>query len=169
LEEEALRELTAVGDTFGRAACLQYLGYIAEQAGDAAGAARRFSEAHEEFSRAGARANALDCTAGLARCALAQGELEAARQAAAEVWQHLADHSSAGLELPGLAYLTCVEVFEALGELETSRAALAAGYRDVMARAEKISDPEWRQSFLENVPEHRALVAQWERSQAGPG
>jgi class 3 adenylate cyclase/tetratricopeptide (TPR) repeat protein len=169
LEEEALRELTAVGDTFGRAACLQYLGYIAEQAGDAAGAARRFSEAHEEFSRAGARANALDCTAGLARCALAQGEPEAARQAAAEVWQHLVNHGPAGMELPGLAYLTCAEVFEALDEPVPAREALAAGYREVMARAEKISDPEWRQSFLENVPEHRALVAQWERGQAGPG
>ena len=139
------------------------------QAGDAAGAARQFGEAHEGFSRAGALANALECTAGLARCALAQGQLDSARQAAAEVWQYLADHGPAGLELPALAYLTCVEVFEALEEPEPARAALAAGYREVMARAEKISDPEWRQSFLDNVPEHRALVAQWERSQAGNG
>ena len=32
-----------------------------------------------------------------------------------------------------------------------------------MERAEKISDPEWRKSFLENIPEHRALVDMWER------
>jgi class 3 adenylate cyclase/tetratricopeptide (TPR) repeat protein len=169
LEDEALRELTTVGDAFGRAGCLLYLGCIAEQAGDAAGAARRFGEAREEFSRLEARAKVLDCSAGLARCALAQGQLEAARQAAAEVWQVLSDDGPAGLELPALGYLTCVEVFEALGELETARAALAAGYREVMTRAEKISKPEWRQSFLDNIPEHRALVAQWERSQAGPG
>jgi hypothetical protein len=45
---------------------------------------------------------------------------------------------------------------------------LEAGYRDLMARADKFTDPEWRQSFLDNIPEHRALVAQWERSEAGP-
>jgi tetratricopeptide (TPR) repeat protein len=169
LEEEALRELTAMSDVFGQAACLLYLGHIAEQARDAAGAARRFSEAHEAFGRAGARAPALDCMAGLARCALAQGQLEAARQAAAEVWQQLADRGPAGMDLPGLAYLICGEVFEALGEPGPAGEVLTAGYREIMARAEKISDPERRQSYLENVPEHRALVAQWERSQAGRG
>jgi len=169
LEEEALRELIAVGDVNARGSCLEYLGNIAEQAGDAVGAARRFGEALVDFTRAGSRAYGVDCTAGLARCALAQGQLETARGSAAEVWQHLSEHSSAGLELPALAYLTCAEVFETLGELETWRAALAAGYHDLMARAEKISDPEWRQTFLGNIPEHRALVAQWERSQAAPG
>jgi hypothetical protein len=30
--------------------------------------------------------------------------------------------------------------------------------------AGKISDPEWRKSFLENVPEHRAIIEMWERN-----
>src|SRR4030095_3807057 len=103
-EDAALIELTVVGDAFGRAYCLLYLGFTSEQAGDGAGAARRFGEAHEGFSPEGVRAKSLDCTAGLARCALAQGQLDGARQAANEVWQYLADHGPAGLELPGLAY-----------------------------------------------------------------
>jgi len=166
-EEAALRELNAVGDVFGQAACRLYLGYIAEQAGDPAGAARRYGDALEDCRRAGMRTGTIDCTAGLARCELAQGQLEAARQAVTQVWEYLADHGTAGMELLGLAYLTCVEVFEALGEPALARAALAAGYREIMARADKLTDPEWRQAFLENLPEHRALVAQWERSQGG--
>ena len=35
-----MREMTAIGDAFGRAACLLYMGHIIEHAGDAAGAAR---------------------------------------------------------------------------------------------------------------------------------
>jgi hypothetical protein len=32
-----------------------------------------------------------------------------------------------------------------------------------MARAEKISDPEWHNAFLSDVPEHRAIVEMWEK------
>jgi len=32
----------------------------------------------------------------------------------------------------------------------------------LMERADKISDPDWRKSFLENVPEHLALIEMWE-------
>jgi hypothetical protein len=106
----------------------------------------------------------VDCTAGLARCSLAQGQLEAAREFALEVWNHLSVHGPDGLELPTLCYQTCADIFDALGESENSRAAIEAGYRDLMVRAEKISDVEWRKSFLDNVSEHRAIVELWERS-----
>jgi len=35
-----------------------------------------------------------------------------------------------------------------------------------MRRADSISDASWRESFIENVPEHRELSALWDR-QAG--
>jgi len=34
----------------------------------------------------------------------------------------------------------------------------------LMEFANTINVPEWRQSFLENVPDHRALIEMWERS-----
>ncbi len=37
-------------------------------------------------------------------------------------------------------------------------AAVEAGYRELMGRAEKISDPQWRKAFLSDVPEHRAII-----------
>lgn len=107
---------------------------------------------------------AAEALAGMARCAFAQGDLEGAKRHASELWAHLQiQGSKATMEMPALTYQTCADIFDALGEPELARAALEAGHRDVMGRAEKISDPEWRKSFLENIPEHRALVDLWER------
>jgi hypothetical protein len=52
---------------------------------------------------------------------------------------------------------------DALDDPATSRAALEAGYGELMACADKISRPEWRKLFLENMPERRAIVEMWER------
>ena len=51
----------------------------------------------------------------------------------------------------------------ALDDPATSRRALEAGYRELRECADKISNPKWPKSFLENVPEHRAIVEMWER------
>jgi hypothetical protein len=32
-----------------------------------------------------------------------------------------------------------------------------------MSLADKIGDVEWRESFVKNVPEHRALLEMWSR------
>lgn len=53
---------------------------------------------------------------------------------------------------------------DALHAPATSWRALETGYREWMTRAEKIGDPDWRKSFLENVSEHRAIVEMWERT-----
>ena len=34
---------------------------------------------------------------------------------------------------------------------------------DALEAQAPLDDPEWRRSFLENVPEHRAIVDLWER------
>jgi hypothetical protein len=79
----------------------------------------------------------------------------------------LSQHGTAGIERPTLCYQTCADIFDALGDPQTSRAAVEAGYRQLMTRAEKISDPDWRRSFIDNIPEHRAIFELWERKQAG--
>ena len=43
----------------------------------------------------------------------------------------------------------------------TAWAIIEAAHELVMARAEKISDPLWRRTFLENVPSNRAVVERW--------
>jgi hypothetical protein len=44
-------------------------------------------------------------------------------------------------------------------------AILEAGYKFLMERAEKITNPEWKKSYLENFPEHREIVAKWQALQ----
>ncbi|HEV8339343.1 MAG TPA: adenylate/guanylate cyclase domain-containing protein [bacterium] len=163
LLEESLHDMTAVGDAWGRAATLQYLALVLEQTGDLSGAARRFEEAQSVFARS-SHAWAMDALAGIARCALAQGRLDEARRHATDLWTYLAETGPKGIEHPVWAYLTCADIFDALGQREQARAAVESGYRELMERAEKISNPEWRKSFLENVPEHRSIVEMWEHA-----
>ncbi len=179
LVEQALDELRTTGDASLLAFCQNYLGLIAEGAGDYAGAAQRFADAQERLNSLGMNALATDALAGLARCALAQGRLEEARQQASEVWKYLTEHAAEGMEFPTRAYLTVVDIFDALGPSappatgagfaqddarQLLREVVEAGYRELMARADKISDAGWRKSFLENVQEHREMVEMYERS-----
>ncbi|HEV8339344.1 MAG TPA: adenylate/guanylate cyclase domain-containing protein [bacterium] len=162
--EQSLQDFTAVGDAFGRAASFQYLALVMEHTGDSSGAARRFDEAKNVFTERGSIAFAMDAVAGLARCALSQGRLEEARRFVTELWSYLSENGPKGLEQATLAYLTCVDILDALGQSEGARTALEAGYRELSARAERISNAEWRKSFLENVPENRTIVEMWEQA-----
>jgi len=157
--EQAIRELATIGDRFGQAAGQSYLGLIAEQSGEAAHAAQHFAAACAQFDEIGARSFAADARAGLARSQLQLDRLPDAQQLASEVWNYLQQHGPQGLEFPMRAYSTCAEIFAAGGAATEAQAALAAGYQELQTRAAKISDAAWRQSFLENIPEHRALGA----------
>jgi hypothetical protein len=108
---------------------------------------------------------AIDALAGLARCALAEGHLKQAQTHIARVWDYLQRSGVRGMEFPIWSYQTCAEVYRELGEPAKSRAALEMGYAELMARAKQISDADWRQSFLKNVPEHRAVQEMWESEQ----
>jgi hypothetical protein len=62
-----------------------------------------------------------------------------------------------------LAYESCALVFESAGDSAAHQAIVEASYGELMKRAQRISDDTWRDSYLHNVPEHRALVARWEK------
>ena len=97
-----------------------------------------------------------------ARCLLALGRREEALPLATEVWEYLREHGTVGMENPSRAYLCAADVFAAIETGGVSAQALIeAGYQDTMQRAEKISDLEWRQSFLENVVENRMIIEKW--------
>lgn len=168
LIEQSLSEVTASGDQWGRAGALEGWGLGLEDSGDFAGAERRHVEAKETFMSVGAVAGAYEATAGLARCALAQGRLDEARHHVTELWNYLQEHGAENMDSNARVYPTCADIFDALGDVEKSRAAIEAGYRDLMRSAEKISSPEWRKSFLENNRFNRSMVEMWERLQASP-
>jgi class 3 adenylate cyclase/tetratricopeptide (TPR) repeat protein len=163
--EQARGEFSSVGDRFGTAVGASYLGLVRESQGALPGAAQCYGEATEALTRMGMVGFANDARAGLARCALAQEELGAAGRHAVDLWSYLRTQGAGGMEFPGWAYSTCVEVFDTLGDLPNAGSAAEAGYAELVRRAERISEPEWRASYLENVPEHRALRAKWEQLQ----
>lgn len=169
LEEQALAEFYIAGGASGHAVTLVYLGYIAEQAGNYAQAGAHLAAARDEFSRIGENSFKTEAQAGQARCALAQGQLEEARQWSEEVWAYLCEHGPELMDSPSRVYLSVADTFDALNMAPESRAAVEAGYAELMSRADKISEPEWRQSFLENVEEHRALIERWKGLDAPVG
>jgi class 3 adenylate cyclase/tetratricopeptide (TPR) repeat protein len=154
---QAVAGLEAVGDLFGCAAGLAYLGLVSELDLDWETAGRLHQQAREKFARLGVDGYTVDALAGIARCALAQGDHQTGRQSVEQVWGYLQEKGPQGLEFPIWVFLTCAQVFAALGDGEKRQAALRQGNRELQQRAAKISDAAWRQSFLENVAEHRAI------------
>lgn len=155
--ERAIADLADVGDVFGMAAGSSYLGQVFELGADWEAARQQYDQASEKFNRLGVEGYAMDALAGAARCSLGQGDHPAARQSAAQLWGYLQEKGSHSLEFPIWGYLTCARVFQALGEWESCQAAVRQGGRELDLRAAKISDSAWRQSFLQNVAEHRAM------------
>lgn len=171
LMEEAGPILDQVGDTFGQAVWCSYLGIVLEAAEQADAADSAFHEAREKLNEIGAVVYAIDALAGLCRCALTKEDFRQAKQYTSELWDYLIRHGAGGLEFPILAYQTCAQVFQSLGDTTKALAAIKAGHDELNTRAEKISELEWRRSFLENVAEHRMIVelsestSGWEQSE----
>ncbi|HEU4743392.1 MAG TPA: tetratricopeptide repeat protein [Meiothermus sp.] len=157
---QALAESQSMGDQYLHAACLKDLGYVYEQQGDRASAKGYFGKAQERFEALGMAPLAMEAVAGLARQALALGHLEEAQAHARALQGYLAEHGASSLPLE--AHLACADVLAALGNPQAAREVLEGGYRDLIERAYKISDPEWRGSFLESVPENRQMLRSWQ-------
>ena len=164
LFEQALPEIFPTQDTRGQVSFLEFLGRVLLAMGDVPGAARRFSEARELASSQGFAARVCESTADLAACAIMQGQLDEARNCVHGAWNHLKEYGWMGMGYPGNVYRTCAETFDALGSMVSFCAILESGHQTLMEVADTINVPAWRQSFLENVPEHRAIMEMWERS-----
>ena len=66
---------------------------------------------------------------------------------------------------PYRVYLTSYHVFQA-NEDARAQTILGDAYRLLQEQANKISDEATRWSFLNNIPAHREVLAEFERSQA---
>lgn len=162
LFEQARSRLEAHGDAFGLGEMHAYKALAQEQLGDVDDASDSYKKAKEMLEEIGLQGFAQDTLAGLARCALVKGDHKEAQKYVSELCDYLDNHEAKNLEFPIQAYQTCANVFEELGDEEKAQDAIKRGYREIISRAEKISDTEWRESFLENVPENLALRERWE-------
>ncbi|MFN2155699.1 MAG: hypothetical protein ACK2UX_10725, partial [Anaerolineae bacterium] len=116
---------------------------------------------HREWGR---RHLIVEPLAGLARVALAQGDLVAALAHVNEILDHIADRPMLyGLFEPLRIYLTCYRVLLANRDPRVSEI-LNAAYRLIQERAATIEDQDLRRSYLENVPAHREIAALWKKA-----
>ena len=101
--------------------------------------------------------------AGLARIALSRDELQEALAHVREIlgvvetWPELD-----GAWDPMRVYGTCYRVLRAVGDLR-AKDVLQTAYRLLQGWAAKIDDKTLRRSYLENVPENREIVAEYEQ------
>jgi tetratricopeptide (TPR) repeat protein len=111
------------------------------------------------FAHADARLH--DASAGIAQVALAQGDTQVAMQAIEALMEHLETHVTLeGTESPRRILLTCHQVLLSARDLREA-ALLERAHRELQQRAATLSDPALRQGFLNNIPEHREIVATW--------
>jgi len=163
LAEEALQEISPTKDAKGKTFILNDLGFVLLEMGDAPASARRFIEAHALALSHELFPQSCESINGLAACAILQGQLDEARNYAQQAWDYLREHGWIGMGNPGKAYHICAETFDALGDTENAQAVIEAGHQALMEVADTKNIPSWRQSFLENVPDHRAIMEMWER------
>ncbi len=156
--ERGRKLLALLGDQMGLAYHQLYLGMLKEQSGELDAAQACYRTAHGEFHRLEAPPLSAEAHASLAHLYLLQGQLEPAREAAAQAAAYLEQHGPGGLEFPIRAYLNCARVFAAAGEQAAFERTLQIARRELEDRAARLSDPDWRRTFLEAVPENRELL-----------
>ena len=149
IERDAIADARAQKDRWVECVSHTYLADLLWRAGDPAGALES-AIASAELSD---RPNRVLALAIAARAELALGRLDAARARATES-AALLDELGSIEDGEALARLAFVEVMVACGDLPLAQAALARAQERLEVRAAKISDPELRKSFLENVPDH---------------
>lgn len=154
IERDAITDAVSQHDRWIECVSHTYLAALLNRAGqhaDALVSALKSAELSDRPNRVLALALA-------ARAELGLGNAAAALAHATES-QDLLEELGSIEDGEGLARLTWVEVLRANGEREKAIAALDRAQQRLRERADKISDPVLRRSFLENVPEHRETLS----------
>jgi predicted ATPase/class 3 adenylate cyclase len=100
-----------------------------------------------------------DNLAVLAAAHLAADNLAQALNFIGQAQAILTECSGKGPEFPQQDYFIAYQVLNAAGQTGPAHSALQAAYNLVMAKADKITDANLRQSFLERVAVNRAILA----------
>lgn len=138
---------------------LLYLGLTHEGTGDLAAANRDYVAALMLRLKYKQYAFAMDALAGVLRVALATGREWRARRIAWGIARWLEQHGAEGIEEPFRVAESCAAALVALGEMEAAARLVRASVAVLRERAEQITSPEHRASYLHNVPYNRALLA----------
>ncbi|MBT9490906.1 MAG: AAA family ATPase [Paucibacter sp.] len=166
LAGQALQRLQATGDRWAVGAARRLLGQAALALLEFELAEAELQASLDLFEAIAMPQLAIEALAGLAHTALLRRDLSRALALAEQVLSRQATGIELdGCEEPMRVHLICHLVLAAAGDPRAG-AVLGAAYRDLSARAARISDPLRRRTYLEQVPFHRDLVAAWARAAA---
>jgi predicted ATPase/class 3 adenylate cyclase/ribosomal protein L40E len=157
--QQALEIRRATGDRGGEGHSLTYLALVLEGLGELEAAAVAYEQAMQLRLQIGQAAYAIDDLAGLARVALKQGHIEESLTHVQEALDWIATHGVGGIEYPLRVHLTSADVLTAADQQDRAAEVLRAAQALLQERAERISDMATRQSYLQEVPLHRDLLA----------
>jgi predicted ATPase/DNA-binding SARP family transcriptional activator/Tfp pilus assembly protein PilF len=105
---------------------------------------------------------AMEIVSRLAHLSLLQGKSDQAQAHAEEIVRYLENETLDGALETSLVYWTCYRVLRANRHPQAGEI-LDTAYQRVQAHAAKISSPELRDSFLNNVAAHVQIVRAWEK------
>jgi adenylate cyclase len=158
--QRALADFEDRGVRGGQADAWTYLGHVRVGLGDLEGATDVYQHALELRREMDQPHLATEPLAGLARVAMAQGDLAQAQVHVKEILAHLESGSLDGTGEPFRVYLTCYRVLRANGDPRAEEL-LNTAHRLLQEDAANIDDEGLRRSFLENVAAHRQILAAW--------
>ncbi len=104
----------------------------------------------------------------LAAAHMALGHLDKAADYARQALTILDECGGVGPEFALRDHFVCYQVLSAAGQEEEAHTALQSAYYLLMARAEKITDPALRQSFLARVQVNREIVEEYAKRVTSP-
>ena len=160
----AVALLQASADRWAQGAALRVIGQASLAQGDTDGAQAAFTASRDLYHDLHLPHLALEAIAGLAAVALARGQTaRALDQVETILAQRAAGLSLEGTEEPARIQLICHQVLVAADDGRAD-AVLREACEALLSRAERITDPARRRTFLQAVPYHRELLAAWPSS-----
>ena len=160
LSDEAQDAAKQLKDPDLRASLLSTRGHAHAALGQIDEAAACYRESVSIYHEIGRTTMPPEPIAGLARLALARDSVVEAMHLIADVIAHFdAGGSVDGTEDPLWIYLTCHQTLAA-ADAPRANEFLTRAHEMLMQRAEPLAPAE-RETFLGNVPSHRAIVAAW--------
>ncbi|MEZ4726799.1 MAG: tetratricopeptide repeat protein [Caldilineaceae bacterium] len=157
----ALRLSIELGERDTEAYARLCLGHALAALGQWTAAAASYQLAVTARRQAGQHTQALEPLAGLARVALAQGNLDQAKAHVDQIVPRLGSQTYAGLVELIRIYLTCYQVLAACQDEQAERI-LTLGYTILQERAAKIAEDEMR-TFYFQIAVHRELRLAYEQ------
>lgn len=140
------------------------LGLVLEELGDYTKARQAYKQMQMIQNDINYKYGAIDAEVGVVRCLLREGNTSDAHQRLSVCLGQLAsDTAIRHAKYPVRIYLTAYRVFTKTGDRQAAQNALQQAQMWLQTRAKSIENVDWKNSFLENIPDHRAFLAQVEQ------